>query len=73
LNKCRGQVYDDAADMNSIYSAVQAKIAKTEPSAEYVHCAAHNLNLALSDCVQNISEIRNHDTVNNSIISLAAA
>jgi hypothetical protein len=24
-----------------------------------VHCAAHNLNLALGDCVQNIYEIRN--------------
>jgi hypothetical protein len=33
----------------SVYLGVQA--------AEYVHWAAHNLNLALNDYVQNISEI----------------
>lgn len=64
LNKCRGQGYDGAANMSGIYSGVQARIAKIEPNAVYVHCAAHNLNLALNDSVQNISEMRNfYDTV----------
>jgi hypothetical protein len=59
MNKCHGQGYDGAANMSGIYLGVQDRIAKREPNAEYVRCAAHNLNLALSDCVQNISEILN--------------
>lgn len=35
-----------------------------EPLAKYVHCAAHNLNLKLNDCVKNIAEMcRFYDTV----------
>lgn len=35
-----------------------------EPLAKYVHCAAHNLNLTLNDCVKNIAEMcRFYDTV----------
>lgn len=58
LSKCRGQGYDGAANMSGVYAGVQARISRREPSAEYVHCAAHNLNLALNDCVQGIPEIK---------------
>ena len=56
LSKCRGQGYDGAANMSGIYSGVQARIAAKEPAAVYVHCASHNLNLALNDSVK-IQEI----------------
>lgn len=58
LSKCRGQGYDGAANMSGVYSGVQARIAEMEPLAQYVHCAAHNLNLTLNDAVKNITEIR---------------
>ena len=35
--------------MSRIYSGVQARIVANQPKAVYVHCAAHNLNLVLSD------------------------
>jgi hypothetical protein len=69
VNKRLGQGYDCAANMSGIYLAVQAK---RERNAEYVPCAARNLNVALSDCVQNISEIRNFMTLWNSFIIFLA-
>lgn len=49
LNKCRGQGYDGAAVMSGIYSGVLKRISDIIPSASYVHCTAHNLNLVLCD------------------------
>ena len=64
LSKCRGQGYDGAANMSGVYSGVQARIAEKEPLARYVHCAAHNLNLALNDSVKNIPGVKQfYDTV----------
>lgn len=48
-NQCRGQGYDRAKVMSGVYSGVQERIKRLEKSAEYVHCAAHNLNLVLKD------------------------
>ena len=61
LNQCRCQGYDGEANMSGIYSGVQARIAKKEPNIVCVHCVSHNLNLALNDSVQSISEMRNFD------------
>uniref|UniRef100_A0A673B287 TTF-type domain-containing protein n=1 Tax=Sphaeramia orbicularis TaxID=375764 RepID=A0A673B287_9TELE len=64
LSKCRGQGYDGAANMSGEYSGVQARITEKEPLARYVHCAAHNLNLALNDSVKNVPGVRQfYDTV----------
>lgn len=49
LTKCRGQRYDGAAVMSGAYSGVQQRIKEKAPHAYFVHCAAHNLNLALKD------------------------
>ncbi|XP_078506693.1 zinc finger MYM-type protein 1-like [Lissotriton helveticus] len=57
LNKCRGQGYDGASTMSGIYSGVQTRIRQKEPTAVYVHCAAHNLNLVLNDACMHIPEI----------------
>ncbi|XP_075696700.1 zinc finger MYM-type protein 1-like [Rhinoderma darwinii] len=57
ISRCRGQGYDGAANMSGIYTGVQARISKREPCAQYIHCAAHNLNLALNDSVRYIPEI----------------
>ena len=44
--------------MSGAYSGVQARIARHEPNAIYVHCAAHNLNLVLNDACSGIPEIK---------------
>lgn len=46
--------YDGAANMSGVCTGVQARITEKEPLACYVHCAAHNLNLALNDSVKNV-------------------
>lgn len=49
LNKMRGQGYDGAAAMSGNFNGVQAHIQAIYPKALYVHCAAHSLNLAVSN------------------------
>lgn len=58
MNYLRGQGYDGAAAMSGKFTGVQAKITDKYPTALYVHCASHSLNLALSD-VSDIHIIRN--------------
>ena len=45
----RGQGYDGVAAMNDISIAAQAIVREAFPKAIYVHCAAHNSFLALSN------------------------
>ncbi|GFQ64589.1 zinc finger MYM-type protein 1 [Trichonephila clavata] len=49
LAKCRGQGYDGAANMSGAYGGLQKLIKDKQPTANYVHCSAHNLNLVLND------------------------
>lgn len=57
IQKCRGQGYDGASNMSGQYTGLQKRIKNIVPTAEYVHCAAHNLNLVLNDSVFNITEV----------------
>ncbi|CAH0555468.1 unnamed protein product [Brassicogethes aeneus] len=59
IGKCRGQGYDGASKMSGKYSGLQARIKEKVPTADFIHCSAHNLNLVLNGSVQNVSEIRN--------------
>jgi hypothetical protein len=49
LADCRGQGYDNGANMKGIYKGVQAYILKENSKAFYTPCACHNLNLVLGD------------------------
>ena len=49
LELCRGQCYDGCANMAGERSGVQERIASQNKLAIFVHCCAHNLNLALVD------------------------
>ncbi|XP_045464849.1 uncharacterized protein LOC123674057 [Harmonia axyridis] len=42
---CRGQSYDNAANMSGIYNGLQAKIKEISPLAYWIPCTAHSLNL----------------------------
>ena len=57
IEKCRGQGYDGASVMSGQYTGLQKRIKQKSNNAEYIHCAAHNLNLVLNDSVNNISEM----------------
>lgn len=58
VSNLRGQGYDGASNMSGHLKGTQACIAKDHPTALYVHCAAHNLNLAISSA-SGIPPIRN--------------
>lgn len=54
---CIAQCYDGASVMSGEFNGVQAKFREKVPHAVYVHCHAHRLNLVLTDCLKNISEL----------------
>jgi len=45
IANCRGQCYDNAANMSGVYKGLQARIKEINPLVEWVPCAAHTLNL----------------------------
>lgn len=45
LADCRGQSYDNGANMAGLYKGVQAQILQRNEFARFVPCAAHTLNL----------------------------
>ncbi|XP_060864291.1 zinc finger MYM-type protein 1-like [Metopolophium dirhodum] len=57
ISKCRGQGYDGASVMSGCFSGVQKRITDIIPNASFVHCAAHNLNLVLSDMAKSTPKI----------------
>ncbi|CAH1714311.1 unnamed protein product, partial [Aphis gossypii] len=58
VNNLRGQGYDGAAVMSGKMNGVAVLVKKEYPTALYIHCSSHNLNLSISySC--NIPEIRN--------------
>jgi hypothetical protein len=59
LSRLRGQGYDGAANMSGVYSGVQARLREIQPLATYVHCMAHNLNLALNDSCNGVPDVAN--------------
>lgn len=59
LQKCRGQGYDGAACMSGQHSGLQKRIKDENPLALYVHCAAHVLNLVLTDACCSCLEAKN--------------
>lgn len=52
LLNCRGQSYDNAANMAGRYSGVQARIKNLNPLAEFVPCSGHSLNLVGVNAVE---------------------
>lgn len=58
LQLCRGQAYDGASTMSGAISGLKTRIQEHVPEALYVHCCAHNLNLALVDSVTSCAEIK---------------
>jgi hypothetical protein len=56
IKNCRGQSYDNAANMAGKYSGLQARIKEHYKFAIFVPCAAHSLNLVDAQAVGCVSE-----------------
>ncbi|KAK9976933.1 hypothetical protein ABG768_018754, partial [Culter alburnus] len=56
--KLVAQTYDGAAVMASALNGLQAKVKAVAPSAVFVHCYAHRLNLVLSQGAKSIPSAR---------------
>lgn len=56
IKDCRGQSYDNAANMSGKYSGVQSRIKEVCEYAIYVPCAAHSLNLVGVQAVECVTE-----------------
>lgn len=69
LTKCRGQAYDGASVMSGAYNGVQALLRNDVPSALYVHCASHNLNLVINDAVKSCKKVSSFFTTLENIYS----
>ena len=55
--QCRGQSYDNAANMAGKYSGLQARIIAVNHLAEFVPCSAHSLNLVGVNAVESCSAV----------------
>lgn len=49
---CRGQAYDNGANMRGKHKGVQARLLVVNPRAFFVPCGAHTLNLVVSDAAK---------------------
>lgn len=49
ISECRGQGYDNGANMRGIYQGVQGNILLVNLKAFYIPCGSHYLNLLLGD------------------------
>nr|CAI5827267.1 unnamed protein product [Callosobruchus analis] len=43
--------------MSGVYGGLQTPIKEHSPNADYVHCAAHALNLVLNDAAKHVREV----------------
>ena len=59
LTSLVAQGYDGAAVMSSSNNGVQSKIREKYPSATYVHCRSHVLNLAIANGCRSVPSVRN--------------
>ena len=59
FGKCRGQSYDNAANMSGRYNGMQQKILERNRYAVYIPCAGHSLNLvgraAVDSCLEAVN------------------
>jgi hypothetical protein len=52
IMNCRGQSYDNASNMSGRYNGMQARLKAINPSAVFIPCTAHSLNLVGVNAVQ---------------------
>ncbi|XP_050524356.1 zinc finger MYM-type protein 1-like [Daktulosphaira vitifoliae] len=73
LNNCRGQAYDNGANMIGHHQGVQSRILSENPRAFFVPCTAHSLNLLLGDMALSVPAAMTFFGVIQRIYSIFAA
>ena len=69
----RGQGYDWASNMRGEWNGLKALILKECPYAYYIHCMAHQLQLALVAASREVHEVHNFFQHANFIINVVSA
>ena len=59
IENCRGQTYDNGAHMAGKYKGLQARIKNLSPSATFIPCANHSLNLVGNFAAENCNSAVN--------------
>jgi hypothetical protein len=59
VSKLRGQGYDGASNMRGEWNGQQAKFMEECPYAYYIHCFAHQLQLALVAAAKEVPDVHN--------------
>ena len=57
IENCKGQSYDNGANMKGKNKGVQAWSLQQNPRAVFVACGAHTLNLAIADAAKSTPEV----------------
>ncbi|XP_022899434.1 zinc finger MYM-type protein 1-like [Olea europaea var. sylvestris] len=70
ISSLRGQGYDGASNMRDEYNGLKSLILKENPSAFYIHCFAHQLQLALVAVASKHAEIETFFTLVNKVVNV---
>ncbi|XP_070661265.1 uncharacterized protein [Malus domestica] len=73
ISKLRGQGYDGASNMRGELNGLKTKILREQPCAYYVHCFAHQLQLALVAVAKNNIDIASFFAMANSVVNHVGA
>ncbi|XP_020414711.1 SCAN domain-containing protein 3-like isoform X1 [Prunus persica] len=71
--KLRGQGYDGASNMRGEFNGLKTKILREQPCAFYVHCFAHQLQLALVAVAKKNIDVNSFFTTANSLVNVVGA
>ena len=70
LDKCRGQCYDSASNMQGKNSGVATKIQEKQPEAFPTHCHCHSSNLSLKDSTKELKLLSDAMDISKEIVTL---
>ncbi|CAL2240199.1 unnamed protein product [Prunus armeniaca] len=73
FSKLRRQGYDRASNMRGEFNGLKTKILREQPCAFYVHCFAHQLQLALVAVAKKNIDVNSFFTTANSLVNVVGA
>ncbi|XP_020417921.1 zinc finger MYM-type protein 1-like [Prunus persica] len=73
ISRLQGQAYDEASNMRGEFSGLKTRILNENDSAFYVHCFAHQLQLALVAMAKKHSEIAYLFTMVSNVVNVVGA